>query len=361
MIALDVHSIAQTTPTGDAIARVVTAGWALGPVVHCMLLRRGFNQVYELRFASGLHAIARLSAERPRGEPNIAYETALLTHLRARGIPVAAPLPAADGSFSVAVALPEGPRAVLLFDFLPGDPPGESLVDIEATGRGLAQLHDAAEDYKGPGSLYTLNLPLLLDPSLARLLAAPTVDEALGREFSSVADALRARFAALAGLTRVHCHGDCHGSNNFMTDGSDGPAVGPGQKDSRVAAFFDFDDAAPGLLAYELSVYLWVLLPRSLETPLSAPVLERWTRYLTGYTSVRTVPAADLAAIAPCLALRHFWVIGEYAGRIPVWGTQAMPTHWLRKQVPLMRAWMDLPPADRLVAGEQAVPAVAAH
>ena len=364
MIALDAQSIAQTTPTGNAIAQAVMAGWTLGPVVHCVLLRRGFNQVYELRFASGLHAIARLCAERPRGAPNIAYETALLTHLRANGIPVAAPLPAADGTFSVAVALPEGARALLLFEFLPGDPPGESLVDLEATGRGLARLHRAAQGYEGPDSLYTLDLPLLLDASLQRLLTAPTVDDALGREFSALAEALRARFAALPGLTRVHCHGDCHGSNNFMTDGADGPAGsqgGAGSEGRRVGAFFDFDDAGPGLLAYELSVYLWVLLPRSLETPLSAPVLERWTRYLAGYTSVRPVPAADLVAIAPCLALRHFWVIGEYAGRIPVWGTQAMPTHWLRKQVPLMQAWMDLPRADELVAAAPAVPVAPAH
>ncbi|WP_082517143.1 phosphotransferase enzyme family protein [Acidovorax sp. Leaf78] len=356
MIALDPHFIAQTTPTGEAIARAVEAGWPLGPVAHCVLLRRGFNQVYELRFASGLHAIARLSAERPRGDPNIAYETALLTHLRAHCIPVAAPLPAADGSFSVVLALPEGARALLLFDFLPGDPPGESLVDIEATGRGLAQLHGAAQSYAGPESHYTLDLPLLLEASLQRMLTAPTVDAALEREFTALAENLRSRFAALPNLTRVHCHGDCHGSNNFMADSHDNPE---GAERSRVAAFFDFDDAGPGLLAYELSVYLWVLLPRSLETPATAAVMERWHRYLAGYTGVRAIHAADLAAIAPCLALRQFWVMGEYAGRIPVWGTQAMPTHWLRKQPALMRAWMDLPPADQLAAQEPAKAATA--
>ena len=348
MIPFNAQSIAQTTPTGEAIAQAVMSGWALGPVAHCVLLRRGFNQVYEVRFASGLHAIARLCADRPRGEPNIAYETALLTHLRAQGIPVAAPLPAADRTFHVALPLPEGPRALLLFEFLPGDPPGESLTDLEATGRGLARLHRAAESYQGPQGLYALDLPLLLEASLQRMLTAPTMDAALGREFTALADDLRARLSALPALTRVHCHGDCHGSNNFMAGGADGSG------DERIAAFFDFDDAGPGLLAYELGVYLWVLLPRSPETPLAAAVLGRWQRYLAGYASVRTLPAADLAAIGPCVALRQFWIMGEYAGRIPVWGTQAMPTHWLRKQPALMRAWMDLPSADRLTAPEAA-------
>lgn len=352
MIALDARSIAQTTPTSDAIAQAVMSGWALGPVAHCVLLRRGFNQVYELRFASGLRAIARLSAERPRGEPNIAYETALLVHLRAQGIPVAAPLATSNGTYNVALGLPEGQRALMLFDFLPGEPPGDSLVDIEATGRGLAQLHVAAQSYNGPKSRYTLDLPQLLDASLARVLAAPTMDDTLGQEFSAVARDLHARFAALPGLTRVHCHGDCHGSNNFMSDGTADEAAG-----TRVAAFFDFDDTGPGLLAYELCVYLWVLLPRSLETPASATTLERWHRYLAGYTSVRAIPDMDRAAIAPCLAVRQFWVMGEYAGRIPTWGTQAMPTHWLRKQVPLMRAWMELPTLEGLTAESPAAPA----
>jgi len=361
MITLDAHSIAQTTPTGEAIAQAVMASWPhLGPVAHCVLLRRGLNQVYEVRFASGLHTIARLCADRPRGEPNIAYETALLTHLHAQGIPVAAPLRAAGGAFHVLMALPEGPRALLLFDFLPGDPPGESLVDLEATGKGLAHLHSAAASYQGPQSLYALDLPLLLNASLQRMLTAPTMDAALGREFTALADDLRARFAALPDLVRVHCHGDCHGSNNFMADGSDGPdgaesAEGADGAEApqveRVAAFFDFDDAGPGLLAYDLGVYLWAILPRSTETPATASVLERWHRYLTGYTSVRAVPAADLAAIGPCLALRHFWIMGEYAGRIPVWGTQAMPTHWLRKQHALMRAWIELQTTDPLTAG----------
>jgi Ser/Thr protein kinase RdoA (MazF antagonist) len=350
MLALNAQSIAQTTPTGEAMAQAVMSGWALGTVTHCVLMRRGFNQVYELRFEGGRRAIARLSADRPRGEPNIAYEAALLVHLQARGVPVAAPFPTQDGAFSSVLHLPEGPRALMVFDFLPGDPPGESLVDIEATGQGLAQLHAAAQDYAGPASRYVLDVPGLLDASLQRMLAAPTVDEPLAREFSALARDLHDRFAALPQLSRVHCHGDCHGSNNFMADGPDG---------SRVAAFFDFDDTGPGLLAYELSVYLWALLPRSLETPASAVVLERWHRYLAGYTRVRAVPEADMAAIAPCLALRQFWVMGEYAGRIPVWGTQAMPTHWLRKQSPLMRAWMDLPTRDGLTANASAPPAAA--
>ena len=45
------------------------------------------------------------------------------------------------------------------------------------------------------------------------------------------------------------------------------------------------------------------------------------------------------------MAARQFWLMGEYAGRIPTWGSQVMPTFWLRRQVKMLTAWeaMELP------------------
>ena len=323
------HLIAQTTPTGAAIAQAVTQGYALGEIRNCTLLRRGFNHVYGLDFADGRRAVARLCAERPRGGPNCAYEAALLAHLKAGDANVATVLPARDGAVATPMLMPEGARMLMLFEHLDGDPPGDVLPDIEATGRGLALLHAAGQDYRGPASRYVLELPYLLGDSLQRLHTAPTMDDALRTAFSAIADRLAARIAALSGLTRVTCHGDCHLGNNFMT-GPDG---------TRVASFFDFDDAGPGWLAYDLCVYLWALLPRTVGGALDAAASERWRRYLAGYRSVRSIGAADFDAIAPFVAVRQFWLMGEYAGRVAVWGTQAIPTAWLRKQVDLLTAW----------------------
>ncbi len=168
---------------------------------------------------------------------------------------------------------------------------------------------------------------------LQQLSTAPTIDDAQRTNFSAIAKDLTARIAAMPGLTRVACHGDCHGSNNFMSDGADG---------SRIASFFDFDDAGPGWLSHELCVYLWVLLPRKAGGELTAPALERWQRYVQGYRSARLLGPDDFDGIAPFVAVRQFWLMGEYAGRIPVWGTQTMPTSWLRKQVELLASWVSL-------------------
>jgi len=329
--------VAQTTPTGAAVAQAVAQNYSLGEIDDCVLLRRGFNHVYGLRFAGGRRAVARLSAERPRGAPNTDYEAALLAHLKEAGAAVAAPLTARDGAAAITMVLPEGSRTLMLFEHLDGDPPGEALVDIEATGRGLALLHEAGRNYRGPASRYVLDLPQLLDASLQRLRTAPTMDDALRTDFAAIAQRLDARIAAMPALTRVACHGDCHGSNNFMTDGPSG---------TRIASFFDFDDAGPGWLAYELCVYLWAILPHKVGGELDVAALERWRRYLAGYRSVRPIGSVDFDAIAPFLAVRQFWLMGEYAGRIAVWGTQAMPTSWLRKQVELLTAWESLKTPD---------------
>ena len=226
--------------------------------------------------------------------------------------------------------LAEGERSLMLFDHLEGDTPGDSLPDVEATGRGLALLHEAGKSYSGPDSLYVLELPQLLHASLRHLSGAPTMNDELRDAFTAIATRLQERIGALGGLTRVTCHGDCHGSNNFMGQGSDG---------RRVASFFDFDDCGPGWLAYELAVYLWAMLPRKPGGELDANERERWRRYLAGYRSARELGSADFEAIAAFVAVRQFWLMGEFAGRIAVWGTQAMPTSWLRKQVELLTAW----------------------
>ncbi|MEJ7687401.1 MAG: hypothetical protein WKG52_10620 [Variovorax sp.] len=73
--------ISQSTPTAASLAMLVQARYDLGEVVDSEFLRRSFNQVYRLGFASGQRVVARLCAERPRGGPNVSFEAAALAHL----------------------------------------------------------------------------------------------------------------------------------------------------------------------------------------------------------------------------------------------------------------------------------------
>jgi Ser/Thr protein kinase RdoA (MazF antagonist) len=326
-------AIAQSTPTGAAIAGIVSKTYPFGDVLECELLRRSFNQVYGLKFSDGRRAVARLSAERPRGAPKTGYEAALLGHLRARKVPIADCLRTTGGAVAMMVALPEGERPLMLFEHLEGEMTGDALPDVEAFGRGLALLHDAADDFVAADSHYTLDLGYLLDQPLQRLLGAPTMTEELQDQFTGLGSRLHQRIASMEGLTRVVCHGDAHGQNNFVSEGV-------GQE--RVASFFDFDDAGPGYLAFELAVYAWSMHPRSASGKLDEKALVRWQHFIAAYKQARPIPAADLQAVPAFMAVRHFWLLGEYAGRIPVWGSQAMPTAYLRKQVDMLTNWETL-------------------
>lgn len=322
-------SIAQSTPTAGAIASIVAHHYAFGKVEACEFLRRSFNQVYAIRFADR-KVVARLCSERPRGGPNVAYEAALLRHLRRQGIPVSSCLPTAEGEDSILVALPEGERPLMLFEHLDGDETGEAPEDIDAFGAGLARMHDAAASYAGPTSSYVLDLDYLISAPLERALGAPTMVEELRPEFRAIAARLRSRIEGMQGLAQVVCHGDAHSSNNFVTTDGEG---------RKVASFFDFDECGPGYLAYELAVYPWAMHPRSVDGKLSDKALERWKRFLAAYRMVRPLAAEDVQAVPAFMAARQFWLMGEYAGRIPVWGSQAMPTSWLRRQVKMLTAW----------------------
>jgi Ser/Thr protein kinase RdoA (MazF antagonist) len=322
--------IAQSTPTAAAIARVVQAGYPLGDVVASEFLRRSFNQVYRLTLADGRHVVARLCAERPRGEPALRYEADVLQHLRVRGCPVAASLPTASGEVALRVMLPEGERALMLFEHLEGKATSDLPVHLEAFGRGLAQLHGAGEGLQSTAPHYTLDLEYLLLRPLLRLLQAPTMTAELRPQFEALDQRLHDRIRALGELTQVLCHGDAHSDNNFVRVRSDG---------TREAVFFDFDETGPGYLAYELAVYPWWLHPRSVDGQWSDKALARWHHFIAAYQTVRALSEADRAALSLFVAVRQLWLLGEYAGRVPVWGSQAMPLDFLQRQVKVFTQW----------------------
>jgi Ser/Thr protein kinase RdoA (MazF antagonist) len=325
--------IAQSTPTAASIARLVEPHHAFGPVVACEFLRRSFNQVYRLDFADGTRTVARLCAERPRGGPNLAFEAQALAHWADAGCAVARCLPTANGDVAIQVELPEGTRALALFEYVDGEATGDQPEDIQAFAQGLAALHATGESYGGVGSAYTLDLDHLLLRPLHSLLQAPTMTAALASQFDALGTRLHRRITALGPLAQALCHGDAHGSNNFVV---------PGDGGQRRAVFFDFDEAGPGTLAYELAVYPWSLFPRTPDGLPSAQVLPRWQQFIGAYRAARPVSEVDLAAIAPHMAVRQFWLLGEYAGRIAVWGSQAMPTDYLRRQVDMLQRWETL-------------------
>jgi Ser/Thr protein kinase RdoA (MazF antagonist) len=320
-----------STVLAEDIGLVVQENYPLGKIVLCYLLRRGFNDVYALENLDGRKFVARLSSHRARGLPNVVYETELLTHLANHGVKVATSVFTKHGTRHILAQVGETERALVVFEHLDGEPPGDVLADIEVMGQGLAQIHNAAANFNTANSLYRIDLLHLLKRPLERILAIPTLDPKLRQDFIEIGVFLDDQSQAHSNLAKVTCHGDCHGGNAFVSNGANG---------ERIASFFDFDDAGPGTLAYDLAVFLWQLIVS--KPALDEGGLNKWASFVSGYRRVAELPSNDFKAIAYFVALRHIWFIGEYAGRIHEWGTQVIPNPWLRKQIPLIRSWASI-------------------
>ncbi len=334
----DLNLIAShTTAAASAVNDWVARHYGL-TVQQCYLIRRNLNDNYAVRATDGSRYVARLCAIRPRGAFNVDFEVALLAHLHAQGVGVAKPMLAADGATSITLPFPEGPRALVLFRHCEGAVP-DTPEELHLTGATLAQIHSAAQSYAGPASRYVLDGHHLAGRTLDYLAAHPELDPAVLDAYRQLIERLLSELAEVEGtLTRVMCHGDTHGFNNHVYTDATGV---------QRAAFFDFDDAGPGFLTYDLCVWLWSNLPRKAPMEPDDALLKRWQQYLAGYRAGGgLVTDADLAALPLFLQLRHLWNMGEGVARIHHWGANMMSADWIKKQLDVMAAWarLELPP-----------------
>jgi Ser/Thr protein kinase RdoA (MazF antagonist) len=249
------------------------------------------------------------------------------------GVPVAAPIRGRDGRFEQIAEAADGERGALLFTFAAGRPFQACPADAAANGETLARVHVVSESFAGTGARPALDLDRLLDRPVTALLSLVDDRPDAHAAITRLADRLRVYIAELAPqLTRGYCHGDCHGYNAHF--GDDG-----------MATFFDFDDGGPGWFAYDLSVFLW-----SAYISGNAERRALWRHFLSGYARRRRVASTDLDAVPLFIAIRHFWLLGEYAAGAEVWGTAWMG-EWFDRQLAFLRHWQDEQLADPLGLG----------
>jgi len=125
-------------------------------------------------------------------------------------------------------------------------------------------------------------------------------------------------------LARTRCHGDCHGLNARIA--RTGPHAGQ-------AVFFDFDDSGYGYLSYDLAVHLWA------QVSFGRRRHAAWYAFRSGYHSVRAVASVDEVAIPWFVAIRHIWLMGEWAARTTEWGQEILPSTWLERETAFLLNW----------------------
>lgn len=285
--------------TDDEPALAALVGEAYGlDAVELELIRKGFNDHYRVRCASGEH-ILRLYVEGKYYAPDeehFRFELGLLEHLKADGVPVAAPLRRTDGDV---IGRIEG-RLASLFEVAPGEQMRGrewDLATATAFGEATSRLHASAAGYRSALPRYTLDLTYLRDEPvqlIGKLLARtgrPKLEDPLGllRSFDAVDDLGR----ELPAFGIIHA--DLHGGNIHVDD------------EGRVTVF-DFDHCAYGWRAYDLA---------TVRMGTDSAI---WESFLGGYRAHREPSDAELAAIPLFMRLRQIWDEGDVLAMMPVWG-----------------------------------------
>ena len=171
---------------------------------------------------------------------------------------------------------------------------------------------------------YRLDLDHLLHRPTNAILGIKGLSLDSQTRLREISEHLSASVSAIDNLTWTRCHGDCHGANARIAESG----IHAGE-----AVFFDFDDGGPGYLAYDLAVNLWA------RTFFNRKMHAQWHAFIEGYNSVRPITKTDFGAVHLFAAIRHIWLLGEYAGRISDVGSLAIPLEWVASEIENLRLW----------------------
>jgi Ser/Thr protein kinase RdoA (MazF antagonist) len=304
----------RSIPTAEGIADLARRRYDLD-VAACVLLRSFVNDVYEVH-TPGRRFVLKLYRHGGWTADEVSWEADLVEHLSANGIPVPSVVPMTSGRAVGQLAAPEGVRPFLLTEYVEGRKPEEPYDDdlYRSYGRLVAHLHTVGDTFRSDRYRRPFGLKEILDVPLARVLAGlahQPDDQHLAEELGVAA---RRRLTELADrLDSGIRHGDVTVDNVHRTDAG--------------LVIHDFDLACVGWRAADLS--------GCLATPFA-------DAFLTGYTELRAVGTADLAAL-PWLRvvelIRHlaFHLTDKTAWR----GTESLGEGWVENGLADLRTSVD--------------------
>jgi Ser/Thr protein kinase RdoA (MazF antagonist) len=314
-----VFPVTYSILASEALQAEVSRAYSIEPLVDCALLRSYVNDVYVLHGAETAY-IVKVYRAGWRSWSEIAYELDVLTHLTAKGVPVAPPLPRRDGQLIGTLSAPERTRYMVLFPYAAGVKPTPPFMPdlYHSFGSATARMYNALDDFASPHPRVPLDLAYLLDRPLSALRPLLTHRPDDWRFLVSLADKVRARITSLAeqGLDWGVCHGDLT-LDNLHVD-----------KDNGII-FYDFDTGGPGWRAVDpCGVFQhWSKAPQ-------------WDAFLQGYTEERSFGAADRAAVPYFVAANGIWSMGSHARNWTAWrGLWLIDDEYFDEQLTQWRLW----------------------
>ncbi len=310
-------AIYSVTAVGPLLEEVQHLYGLAGPV-YGRLLRAWVNDVYEVTTPNG-HFVLKVYRDQWRSAEEVAWEAELQAHLGAHGLGVAPIIPVHDGQLTAAVQTPEGERPITLSRYVEGAKPDHPLPPnfYSQFGQLGAAVHQISDGFSSPHPRPQLDRAALIDEPLATVRPWFEHRPADWAFLSTLGDVLRQKLDDLIsqGMDWGICQGDFSLDNVHIVE--DGRLV-----------LHDFDHAA----------YSW----RALDL-YGVQVSKRgnWDAFLQGYTAVRSLSEADLAAGPYIWATSYLRMM---AGEIRLWaewvGTLRI-TGWIEDELAALHSWSD--------------------
>lgn len=283
--------VTYSTPSPEALKRVIQEDYHLGLVTDCKLLYRSVNDTF-LVVTQDSKFIFRIYRLGWRKHSEILYELEALLHLDARNVSVSTPILREDGGLVGVIKAPEGPRHVVLFTYAPGKEPTYDIETESALyGRAVARVHAQSETFRGSHERFRLDMDHLLDTPVRSIQPFLSHRKDDWEYVKRLASKLRRQLDALPldRLERGFCHGDFHSGNGHLQGNDE-------------MIFFDFDCCGFGWRAYDIAVFRWNARHNGKDK-------DRWPLFLRGYRNERPLTDTDVKATDIFVAVRHLWLL----------------------------------------------------
>jgi len=266
------------------------------------------NAVWRADTADGRTYVVRLSVRDGRTAAQQRAEMSWLSSLAATGtVPAPVPVATTGGGHVVPVEVPghDEPCTLAVLTWLPGaaEPPFRTPGVAQAMGAVTARLHEHSATVPLPGfdrpvwdGATVLQTGHALTDPTARALLGPDGVDVLRRVTDRVVPVLA------QGTDRGRVHGDLHRENLLaLPDGGVG--------------MIDFDDCGTGPYLLDVATVLSSIHRLCRADP---DTYARFAReFLTGYTSVRALPADTVDVLDAYLVLRDGFVLNFVAAAVP--------------------------------------------
>jgi Ser/Thr protein kinase RdoA (MazF antagonist) len=285
----------DSTIDPNALLDAMRQVYAVEESATCELIQRHLDATY-LVSAKHERFIARLYNARWWCREEVEGEVAILHHLDARRVRVAAPIQRTDGDWVTTIQAPEGERQLLVFEYL--------------DGQGLLPSRDAGRFGELVGKMHRE----LADCVLVQRRRELTFRHLTGGAFNTIVSQLSERNEHRRYLEELHarvliraqelglkafreglCHGDLNFSNAVL------------QSDGQIG-LYDFESCGTGILAYDLAVFRWA------QQLVGAPE-QTWQDFLDGYRKCNELPEPELAGMDLLVLLRQLYMLEHDARR----------------------------------------------